>query len=148
MLQYGFVTLFAVAFPLAPFFAFLNNLLEMRCDSAKFIVSYRRPFARITERDIGAWYSILYFISRLSVLTNVSLSYSFLFHLLSFPYFSHIFLRFSFYSSSFFTPFVMIFLGRAFCWLFQPKPLRAYCINSLIVQTIRWMVILSFHCRS
>ncbi len=30
VIQYGFITLFVAAFPLAPFFALLNNILEIR----------------------------------------------------------------------------------------------------------------------
>ena len=39
VLQYGFVTLFVSAFPLAPLFALLNNLIEIRLDAYKFLVS-------------------------------------------------------------------------------------------------------------
>jgi hypothetical protein len=30
VIQYGFVTLFVAAFPLAPFFALFNNIIEIR----------------------------------------------------------------------------------------------------------------------
>jgi hypothetical protein len=30
VIQYGFVTLFVTAFPLAPFFALMNNVIEIR----------------------------------------------------------------------------------------------------------------------
>ena len=39
--QYGFITIFVCAFPLAPFFAFLNNILELRLDAKKVLVHYR-----------------------------------------------------------------------------------------------------------
>ncbi len=35
VIQYGFVTLFVAAFPLAPFFALLNNIFEIRYMDAK-----------------------------------------------------------------------------------------------------------------
>ena len=35
VIQYGFTTLFATAFPLAPFFAFINNVIEIRLDAYK-----------------------------------------------------------------------------------------------------------------
>ncbi|KIH48286.1 hypothetical protein ANCDUO_21646 [Ancylostoma duodenale] len=38
VLQFGFCTLFVAAFPLAPFFAVLNNILEIRLDAYKFLV--------------------------------------------------------------------------------------------------------------
>lgn len=69
VLQYGFITIFVTAFPLAPFFALLNNIFEMRFDAKKLLLHYRRPiFARV--RNIGIWYRILDCISKLSVITN------------------------------------------------------------------------------
>jgi len=69
VLQYGFVTIFVSAFPLAPFFALINNIFEMRLDAKKLLAHYRRPvFARV--RNIGIWYRILDCISKLSVITN------------------------------------------------------------------------------
>ena len=32
-IQYGFITLFVAAFPLAPLFALLNNIMEIRLDA-------------------------------------------------------------------------------------------------------------------
>ncbi|OON21849.1 hypothetical protein X801_02253 [Opisthorchis viverrini] len=43
MIQYGFITMFVPAFPLAPFFGMLNNLFEIRGDAKKFVNQYRRP---------------------------------------------------------------------------------------------------------
>jgi hypothetical protein len=37
VLQYGFVTLFVAAFPLAPLFALLNNIGEIRLDAYKML---------------------------------------------------------------------------------------------------------------
>lgn len=71
MLQYGFVTIFVAAFPLAPLFALLNNVLEMRLDAQKLLTFYRRPVSQ-RVRDIGVWYRILDSIGKLSVITNVS----------------------------------------------------------------------------
>ncbi|KRT85881.1 hypothetical protein AMK59_532, partial [Oryctes borbonicus] len=69
VLQYGFVTIFVAAFPLAPFFALLNNILEMRLDARKLLTFYRRPVTQ-RVRDIGVWYRILDSIGKLSVVTN------------------------------------------------------------------------------
>ncbi|XP_055626952.1 anoctamin-1 isoform X2 [Toxorhynchites rutilus septentrionalis] len=69
VLQYGFVTIFVAAFPLAPFFALLNNVLEMRLDAKKLLTYYRRPVSQ-RVRDIGIWYRILDSIGKLSVITN------------------------------------------------------------------------------
>lgn len=69
ILQYGFVTIFVAAFPLAPLFALINNICEMRFDAKKMLAYYRRPvFARV--RSIGIWYRILDCISKLAVITN------------------------------------------------------------------------------
>jgi anoctamin-1 len=69
ILQYGFVTIFVAAFPLAPLFALINNICEMRFDARKLLAHHRRPvFARV--RNIGIWYRILDCISKLAVITN------------------------------------------------------------------------------
>ncbi len=52
VVQYGFVTLFVAAFPLAPVFALLNNYFEIRIDAHKFVVVLRRPVAERAQ-DIG-----------------------------------------------------------------------------------------------
>ena len=52
VIQYGFVTIFVAAFPLAPLFALLNNVIEVRLDAYKFVTQWRRPLAARAE-DIG-----------------------------------------------------------------------------------------------
>ncbi|KAH0560411.1 anoctamin-5-like [Cotesia glomerata] len=69
VIQFGFITLFVVAFPLAPLFALANNVLEMRLDATKFLRHYRRPVPR-RARDIGIWKQILDALARISVTTN------------------------------------------------------------------------------
>ena len=71
VIQYGFVTLFVAAFPLAPFFALLNNIIEIRLDATKLITQWKRPMAERAQ-DIGTWFTILVAISKLAVLVNVS----------------------------------------------------------------------------
>lgn len=46
VLQFGFVTIFVAAFPLAPLFALINNAFEIRLDAKKMITSLRRPVAQ------------------------------------------------------------------------------------------------------
>ena len=70
VLQYGFVTIFVAAFPLAPVFALMNNVLEMRLDARKILTLHRRPVAQ-RVKDIGVWYNILDCLGKLSVATNV-----------------------------------------------------------------------------
>ncbi|KAG1704462.1 Anoctamin-1 [Nymphon striatum] len=69
VLQFGFVTIFVSAFPLAPVFALLNNILEIRLDAYKFVTTLRRPVSQ-RAKSIGIWYRILDSIGKLSVLTN------------------------------------------------------------------------------
>lgn len=69
VLQYGFVTIFVTAFPLAPFFALINNIFEMRLDAKKFIKYYRRPVAE-RVKDIGIWFNIIDGIGRIAVVSN------------------------------------------------------------------------------
>lgn len=71
VIQYGFVTLFVPAFPLAPLFALINNIMEVRLDAYKFTVAYRRPMPARAQ-GLGVWYDILDGISKLAVLSNVS----------------------------------------------------------------------------
>ena len=70
VIQYGFVTLFVAAFPIAPLLALLNNMVEIRLDGYKYVTTLRRPLAQRAQ-DIGAWLNILQTITKVSVLTNV-----------------------------------------------------------------------------
>ena len=54
VLQYGFVTMFVAAFPLAPVCALINNIIEIRVDAYNKVHNSRRPVAERAE-DIGAW---------------------------------------------------------------------------------------------
>ncbi|XP_072758393.1 anoctamin-4 isoform X2 [Anoplolepis gracilipes] len=69
ILQYGFVTLFVAAFPLAPIFALLNNIAEIRLDAYKMVKEARRPLAERVA-DIGAWFGILRGITYVAVVSN------------------------------------------------------------------------------
>ncbi|KAM6977247.1 anoctamin-7 [Aplochiton taeniatus] len=72
VLQFGFITIFVAAFPLAPLFALLNNWAEVRLDAHKFVCEYRRPVAERAQ-NIGVWFSILEAMSHLSVIVNAFL---------------------------------------------------------------------------
>uniref|UniRef100_A0A8C0H1I5 Anoctamin n=1 Tax=Chelonoidis abingdonii TaxID=106734 RepID=A0A8C0H1I5_CHEAB len=69
IIQFGFVTLFVASFPLAPVFALLNNVIEVRLDAKKFVSELRRPDT-VREKDIGIWYNILSGIGKFSVIIN------------------------------------------------------------------------------
>jgi hypothetical protein len=49
VIQYGFITIFVAAFPLAPFFALLNNFIEIRLDAYKLVTQLKRPVAGRAE---------------------------------------------------------------------------------------------------
>ena len=71
VIQFGFVTIFVAAFPLAPFFALANNIFEIRIDSDKFVCEVRRPIADRAQ-DIGIWFDILDSVAKIAVISNVS----------------------------------------------------------------------------
>lgn len=58
IIQYGFLTMFAAAFPLAAVFALLNNVLEIRIDAYKSLTEYRRPIPK-NASTIEPWFTIL-----------------------------------------------------------------------------------------
>ena len=46
VIQFGFVTIFVSAFHLAPLFALINNVFEIRLDARKMILAFKRPVAQ------------------------------------------------------------------------------------------------------
>lgn len=52
VIQFGYVTLFVVAFPLAPLLAFANNYVELRVDAFKLVHNCCRPDPEGAQ-DIG-----------------------------------------------------------------------------------------------
>ncbi|KAM9299553.1 anoctamin-7-like [Gastrophryne carolinensis] len=72
VIQFGFITIFVAAFPLAPLFALLNNWVEIRLDAQKFVCEYRRPVAERAQH-IGVWFHILEALAQLSVVVNAFL---------------------------------------------------------------------------
>ncbi|XP_076153319.1 anoctamin-2b [Alosa pseudoharengus] len=69
IIQFGFVSLFVASFPLAPLFALLNNVIEIRLDAKKFVAELRRPVA-VRAKDIGIWFNILSGMGKFSVIIN------------------------------------------------------------------------------
>ena len=67
--QFGYVSLFATAFPLAPFFAFVTNFVEIRIDAWKLCQNTRRAWPMSAE-DIGTWEKVLAFMTVLATMTN------------------------------------------------------------------------------
>uniref|UniRef100_A0A674AU73 Anoctamin n=1 Tax=Salmo trutta TaxID=8032 RepID=A0A674AU73_SALTR len=72
VLQFGFITIFVAACPLAPLFALINNWVEVRLDAQKFVCQYRRPVAERAQ-DIGIWLDILQVITYFAVISNAFL---------------------------------------------------------------------------
>jgi anoctamin-8 len=56
--QFGYVSFFSVAFPLAPLLAVLHNVVELRCDAYKLLHTKQRPLARRVG-SIGVWLFVL-----------------------------------------------------------------------------------------
>ncbi|KAI9362124.1 calcium-activated chloride channel-domain-containing protein [Zopfochytrium polystomum] len=72
VIQFGYIALFASCFPLAPIFALINNVYEVRSDAFKLLYVYQRPVP-LRAPSIGAWEIILRIIAALSVATNSTL---------------------------------------------------------------------------
>ena len=91
VIQFGFITIFSCTFPIAPLFALLNNVLEIRStfhfyplsllrfitylfrlDAKKMLIRYRKPTARIVN-NVGIWHDIMVGLARIAVITNAFL---------------------------------------------------------------------------
>ena len=72
VVQFGYVTLFVVAFPLAPLLAWGSNVVEQHIDAYKLCFDHKRPDPKQAE-SIGMWQYFLSLISRISVITNIAL---------------------------------------------------------------------------
>ncbi|CEG39914.1 Protein required for meiotic chromosome segregation [Plasmopara halstedii] len=76
LVQFGYVSFFSLAFPLAPLLALLNNLIELRTDAFKLCHTRQRPLAHKAS-GIGVWLHVLQIMSVLAVVTNCfQLAYS------------------------------------------------------------------------
>ncbi|GFS11038.1 anoctamin [Elysia marginata] len=58
VIQFGYVTLFSSAFPLAALCALVNNIIEIRSDAFKLCITHQRPFGQQVE-NIGIWQQLL-----------------------------------------------------------------------------------------
>ena len=68
-LEFGFITSFVAAFPLAPFFALVNNVVENRLEAQKLAAETQRPLAERAQ-SIGLWLNILEIIARIAIISN------------------------------------------------------------------------------
>ncbi|XP_065083351.1 anoctamin-5 isoform X2 [Ochlerotatus camptorhynchus] len=69
IIQYGFITIFVVAFPLGPLFALLNNVFETRLDAKKFLLYYKRAVPQ-RARSIGMWYNVMHVLGKVAVISS------------------------------------------------------------------------------
>ncbi|KAM4733785.1 anoctamin-9 [Anableps anableps] len=69
VIQFSFTTIFVAAFPLAPLFALINNVIEIRLDAIKMVTLERRMVPKKTN-NIGVWIDILEAIGVLAVIAN------------------------------------------------------------------------------
>lgn len=70
MVQYGYVILFSVGFPMAPVLAFLNNVVEVQVDKYKLMKLTKRPVP-LSANNIGMWALIIDIVTTISIFTNM-----------------------------------------------------------------------------
>jgi ammonia channel protein AmtB len=71
-IQFGFISLFVTAFPVAPILAMVLNFIEDRVDGWKLINNMKRPWPRPSE-DIGSWYDIFNLVSLIGIFFNAGI---------------------------------------------------------------------------
>lgn len=72
VIQFGYICLFGVAFPLAALVSLLNNIIEIRTDAYKILCIHKRPDTD-NAMDIGGWLSVIRVMSLLSIVTTSAL---------------------------------------------------------------------------
>lgn len=71
-IQYGYLTLFVSALPIAPFFTVIINNIKMKLSTYKLTYYYQRPLL-IGAQDIGTWQTIYATMSVIAVVTNAGI---------------------------------------------------------------------------
>ncbi|KAA6400842.1 MAG: hypothetical protein EZS28_003627 [Streblomastix strix] len=74
VMQFGFITLFAPAFPLAALFSFVGNVIQLRSDPAKICFSMQRPIP-ISSASIGSFLPVLNFMTYAAVIMNLGIMF-------------------------------------------------------------------------
>jgi anoctamin-10 len=72
IIQFGYVALFALALPITPLLALLNNVVEMKVDAVNLVNQSQRPHPNGSS-GLGAWNPILQFFSFICIGTNIAL---------------------------------------------------------------------------
>jgi hypothetical protein len=70
VVQFGFITLFSVVFPLAPILSLFANIIQM--DTQKQNMIYSRRFKAEVANGIGPWLEILVIITKIAVIVNMA----------------------------------------------------------------------------
>ncbi|KAL8762893.1 MAG: hypothetical protein Q9184_001189 [Pyrenodesmia sp. 2 TL-2023] len=76
VVQYGYLSLFSVVWPLAPVSFIINNWIELRSDAVKICVEMQRP-TPLRADSIGPWLDSLGFLTWLGSITAAALAYLF-----------------------------------------------------------------------
>jgi len=71
VIMYGYMVLFASAFPLAPFLCLISLGLELRADAYKFCEA-RRPLPR-AARHHPLWFDCMHMLTSAAIMTNIGL---------------------------------------------------------------------------
>ena len=71
-IQFGYMTLFALAFPLSSILTFVGLWLEMFTDKLKVLKLVRRPHP-LADKDIGTWWNIFSIICVFAIFSNTAL---------------------------------------------------------------------------
>jgi len=74
VLQFGYVAIFAVAFPIGSVICWVNNILEKRSDALKVVMLMQRP-RYLGAQDIGSVMTGLELLALISVFTNCGILY-------------------------------------------------------------------------
>jgi len=75
-IQFGYLALFSVVWPLTPVSYFINNWVELRSDMFKLTIESRRPIPERAD-SIGPWLNSLEFLAWLGSITSAALVYMF-----------------------------------------------------------------------
>ena len=76
VVQYGYLSLFSVVWPLTPVSFIINNWVELRSDAAKICLECQRP-TPFRADSIGPWLDSLGFLTWLGSITSAALVYLF-----------------------------------------------------------------------
>ncbi|EEQ86196.1 plasma membrane channel protein [Blastomyces dermatitidis ER-3] len=74
--QFGYLSLFSVIWPLVPLSFLVNNWVELRSDLVKICIECRRPVPFRSD-SIGSWVQSIEFLAWLGSITNAALVYMF-----------------------------------------------------------------------